>query len=840
MRKKIGKSVLRNLLEQLARLKLGEVPKRTSLVRVVAAGPTGLRRRVGLLRSFSCVSLRPQPEGCDYQNERAKKFKEVKKMRKKIIGREWKNLLLQLAGLSAGMALVLVLFQGPVFAEDIENKLGTSDGTTAFQIKDSGGVGVAQIDSDGNLQIKGGMRLDSGGAECTTSENLIIDGNVAIGTPSPQGKLHILSNSTTDPYVFVTSHTTTGFGIVVSTGGRVGIGNQTPTAPLHVTKDDASASSVTDLLILEHTTTGSPAVNIGAGLVFNVERLGGSEEQASIDTVLTDASSSSRTAEMVFNLRKEDTIYRSMAIRPYTISLSSPMATPTLIKGNILREDDSWIGLGSASGRIEFNDQTVNILDASVGIGTTTPQGLLNVVGGSVRVGTLASDCDVSILDNHNLNFLPQFSNESSITSSYSLKISAGGGYMFITDDGNFGIDTESPQGKLHILSNSTTDPYVFVTSHTITGFGVVVSTGGNVGIGTSSPDEKLHIAGSIKIVDTTQQNGFVLTSNADGKASWAAASGNVSGPASSTPNAIARFNGATGKIIQNSGITVDDSTNVYTAGNVGIGRSSPQGKLHILSNSTTDPYVFVTSHTITGFGVVVSTGGKVGIGNQTPTAPLHVTKDDASVSSVTDLLILEHTTTGSPAANIGTGLVFNVEGTAGSMEQASIDTVLTSPWATTESADIVFNVRDNGTMAEVMRIRGVQSGVNQVNISGANVGIGTASPQALLDVQGGERFKTSALSVNTALTNANHTIFATTGAGGITLTLPAASVNTVGLIYYIYKVDSGAGALTIAPSGTNTINGVNASKTILTQWNGCRIVGSEATGWIMSTLTGA
>lgn len=36
--------------------------------------------------------------------------------------------------------------------------------------------------------------------------------------------------------------------------------------------------------------------------------------------------------------------------------------------------------------------------------------------------------------------------------------------------------------------------------------------------------------------------------------------SGDVTGPASSTDNAIARFNGATGKIIQNSAVTVDDT----------------------------------------------------------------------------------------------------------------------------------------------------------------------------------------------------------------------------------------------------------------------------------------
>ena len=50
------------------------------------------------------------------------------------------------------------------------------------------------------------------------------------------------------------------------------------------------------------------------------------------------------------------------------------------------------------------------------------------------------------------------------------------------------------------------------------------VNSGGNatkVGIGTSNPTEKLEVNGSIKITDGTQGAGKVLTSDANGKASW-------------------------------------------------------------------------------------------------------------------------------------------------------------------------------------------------------------------------------------------------------------------------------------------------------------------------------
>ena len=45
--------------------------------------------------------------------------------------------------------------------------------------------------------------------------------------------------------------------------------------------------------------------------------------------------------------------------------------------------------------------------------------------------------------------------------------------------------------------------------------------------------------------------------------------SGDVEGPASSTDNAVARFDSTTGKIIQNSTVTVDDSGNIATSGTV-------------------------------------------------------------------------------------------------------------------------------------------------------------------------------------------------------------------------------------------------------------------------------
>jgi hypothetical protein len=57
---------------------------------------------------------------------------------------------------------------------------------------------------------------------------------------------------------------------------------------------------------------------------------------------------------------------------------------------------------------------------------------------------------------------------------------------------------------------------------------------------------------------------GFILRTNGAGQLSWVpTGSGNVIGPAISTDNAIARYDLATGTLIQNSGVIIDDSNNV-------------------------------------------------------------------------------------------------------------------------------------------------------------------------------------------------------------------------------------------------------------------------------------
>ena len=76
---------------------------------------------------------------------------------------------------------------------------------------------------------------------------------------------------------------------------------------------------------------------------------------------------------------------------------------------------------------------------------------------------------------------------------------------------------------------------------------------------------------GNVVIANATPPNaGYVLTAVSPTAANWQQNfSGDLSGPASATDNAIARFDTTTGKLVQNSGVLIDDSNNITGISNL-------------------------------------------------------------------------------------------------------------------------------------------------------------------------------------------------------------------------------------------------------------------------------
>ena len=105
----------------------------------------------------------------------------------------------------------------------------------------------------------------------------------------------------------------------------------------------------------------------------------------------------------------------------------------------------------------------------------------------------------------------------------------------------------------------------------------LVVLKNGNTGIGTNTPSATLDVEGSIQIVDGNEATGKVLTSDANGNATWQA----VPAGADNLGNHSATINiQLAGNWLSNDGGS--EGLRVDNAGNVGVGTATPTDKLDV------------------------------------------------------------------------------------------------------------------------------------------------------------------------------------------------------------------------------------------------------------------
>jgi hypothetical protein len=267
----------------------------------------------------------------------------------------------------------------------------------------------------------------------------------------------------------------------------------------------------------------------------------------------------------------------------------------------------------------------------NVGIGTTSPAMKLDVTGGGIKIGYQAAPTWTTD------SFLWSESGVGLNIDGFNLKFNTGASRnerMRIDSSGNVGIGTNSPAS---ILEVSATEPYItisstasqtgnalggirfdtadpsygaggypaYITAQDISAngsaFGLVFGTQnaermrinhlGNVGIGTSSPATKLHVLSGtnagISVNDGTVNTILYNTSSANGSL----------GTTTNHPMAFYANNA--------------ERMRITSAGNVGIGTTSPDSKLHTsganiiekLTSSTAFAAKLFVSSTTTGYG---------------------------------------------------------------------------------------------------------------------------------------------------------------------------------------------------------------------------------------------
>lgn len=253
-------------------------------------------------------------------------------------------------------------------------------------------------------------------------------------------------------------------------------------------------------------------------------------------------------------------------------------------------------------------------------------------------------------------------------------------------------------------------------------------------------------------------------------------------GAASSTDNAIVRFDGAGGHILQNSGIIIDDSNNI-----TGINTVSATDVFTVAGNSTNAGRIRLAENTDNGSNYVEIKGNASVASNYVMTLP------DAQGSANTSL------------ENDGSG-------------NLSWVTKVTGPGAVTDNAI----VRYDGTTGRLIQNSSGATLDDNYNIAANNLIPGYTS--------------TATAAGTTTLTVASKQTQVFTGTTTQTVVLPVVSTLVLGTTYKIVNLSTGV--VTVQSSGANTIQAMQANTTLIVTSNATS--GTSAGVWDVVDYTAA
>ena len=702
-----------------------------------------------------------------------------------------------------------------------------------------GAVTSAKLDT--NISISGTLGVTG---ELTLATHMIMGDNdkIKIGTGGDleiyhDGSNSYISNSTGNIYLADTNGSVhiqaklNEESIVCTADGAVSLYHDnavklaTSSSGIDVTSNDSTNNSVSTLLKLSHTTTGTAADGIGTRINFESEDDGGTvSTMGYIDTLFTDVSDGAEKSAIQFYTRSGGSIARQMHIDSTgvgigTTSLSSPLEVRCDSNNRGISIVEQGVGtetwkLGvNTDGDLIFLDSldttaSVTFQDGTgyVGIGENNPDTALHVKTANDTVALLESSDATAKLQIKDSD------------STYGTSLCVTNEDFFMQVNGGERMRVKST-GAIEIKGSSTTSQAQgFITNdNSVLTIGSSVSGSVVKDIAFASPSTMMYIDGSTANVG-------IGTDSPAGKLDVSVAS-----------NQRVRFDdfGGTSRISsRNDSATilplsieaVDLIINSGSGGNVGIGESSPSAKLSI-GGGTANNYTDGISLQKSGgnvYGIYPSTNnlefrsvtggnhiatfdyfGKVGIGTESPSAKLDVNLTGAGDAvKITGNSITDFDFVANPPE-------FNLEDTSSSSGQKRARITLDTGQLN------IQGLSDDDTAVTQQFIT--------CDLSNGNVGIGDSSPSAKLEVNGSLKAEVVYSDTTASSYTSGQTISRTVSSTGearvyqVFATRHTGTANKSFEMGYVFYSGNGAGSFSQVKDGTGisiTVSGSTISAT--------------------------